>query len=143
MSLMYLVPPGINYLKLIVMMLKKSIEKIDRLIEESMNFLKKVQEAEKSLAARKKLRIGEYSAYTTSVLSTLNTMSPRQNSYLDEYKQNATNYTTESIKNGQDILCRYRKDLEEGWLGDFNGLVSAEIFSNFLEMAENLLIEKY
>jgi hypothetical protein len=44
---------------------------------------------------------------------------------------------------GQGVLLAAKEDLEGGFLGRLEGLVSADIFSDFLDMAEHLLSEGY
>ncbi len=41
------------------------------------------------------------------------------------------------------ILTSIKKEIENGWIVLLKGLVSAEIFTNFIEMAEHLLEEGY
>ncbi len=41
------------------------------------------------------------------------------------------------------ILTAIRSELAGGWLTTTRGLISAEIFADFLEMAEYLLTERY
>ncbi len=41
------------------------------------------------------------------------------------------------------ILLGIKEEIEQGWLTSVKGLVSAEIFTDFLEMAEHLLKEGY
>ncbi|WP_338793764.1 hypothetical protein [Bernardetia sp. MNP-M8] len=41
------------------------------------------------------------------------------------------------------ILLGVKEEIEQGWLTSVKGLVSAEIFTDFLEMAEHLLNEGY
>ena len=40
-------------------------------------------------------------------------------------------------------MISIKTEIEKGWLSTIKGLISAEIFSDFLEMAEHLLTEKY
>jgi len=44
---------------------------------------------------------------------------------------------------GLATLKAARKEIENGWLTTVNELISAELFSDFLEMADYLLIQKY
>ncbi|HMU66801.1 MAG TPA: hypothetical protein PKE57_06640, partial [Cellvibrionaceae bacterium] len=44
---------------------------------------------------------------------------------------------------GHAILLSIQKEIEGGWIFSVKRLVSAEIFKDFLEMAEHLLIQKY
>ncbi len=46
------------------------------------------------------------------------------------------------MKVGLDLLQNIKQDVEEGWLQNIKGIVSAELFSDFLDMAEHLLEEK-
>jgi hypothetical protein len=41
------------------------------------------------------------------------------------------------------VLNAVRNEIKNGWLETTRGLVSAEVFADFLEMAEHLLEEKY
>ena len=47
------------------------------------------------------------------------------------------------IEGGIEVLRVVKTELEGGWLFTVKGLVSAEIFSDFLDMAEYLLDERY
>src|SRR4051794_19965214 len=44
---------------------------------------------------------------------------------------------------GRGILKAIKNEIDNGWLVTMKGIVSAEIFTDFLEMAEHLLKEKY
>jgi len=48
-----------------------------------------------------------------------------------------------AVREGIAILRASKEELEGGWLITTKGLLSAEIFSDFLEMAEHLLAENY
>lgn len=47
------------------------------------------------------------------------------------------------IEQGRGILKSIKTEIDNGWLTSLKGLVSAEIFSDFLEMADHLLKENY
>jgi hypothetical protein len=47
------------------------------------------------------------------------------------------------IKSFLGVLSTIKTEIEEGWLNSIKGIVSAEIFADFLEMADHLLKEKY
>ena len=49
----------------------------------------------------------------------------------------------DDLKSCISILISIKEEIEGGWLTSLKGLVSAEIFSDFLEMAEHLLTEGY
>lgn len=58
----------------------------------------------------------------------------------DKQAKDASPYDTEV---GRGILKAVKQEIDGGWLFTVKGLVSAEIFSDFLEMAEYLLKEGY
>jgi hypothetical protein len=56
-----------------------------------------------------------------------------------------TKHTTgaHSVEMGRGVLGAIREELAGGWLTTLRGLVSAEVFADFLEMAQHLLDEDY
>jgi hypothetical protein len=124
-------------------MTTRTIKKIEDLINETEPFLLKLKISGKSIKARQELRTGEYTAYTASVLHFLNCILDKNNPYVLEYQSNAILYNYHSVQNGRDILNRVLQDVKNGWLLDLKGLISAEIFNDFLEMAKHLLDENY
>ena len=124
-------------------MRQKTIDKINALINDADYFALKIRDSEKSVKARKDLRAGEYSAYTGSVMSFFKSVLDCESPYIKEYQNCAQQYNLTSVLNGIDILKRILGDVKEGWLSNLKGLVSAEIFSNFLDMADHLILEGY
>lgn len=82
----------------------------------------------------------EFRAATLSFLK--NTFGADHPFYVEFNKQakEASPYDTEE---GRGILKAVKQEIDGGWLFTVKGLVSAEIFSDFLEMAEYLLKEGY
>ena len=124
-------------------MTQKTINKLDQLISDANPFIAKAQAAEMSLTSKLALRQGEYSSYTSSALHFLSLIIQKGSPYIQEYTKHATTYNTRCVLNGIDILNRIKQDVKDGWLLDIKGLISAEIFSDFLDMAEHLLVENY
>ena len=60
-----------------------------------------------------------------------------------EFNSRVKDSTPYDIEKGRGILKAVKQDIVGGWLFTVKGLVSAEIFSDFLEMAEYLLKEGY
>ncbi len=67
----------------------------------------------------------------------------RDHSYYNEFDTKVTDSTDYYIKYALGILCAIRTELAGGWLTTTRGLISAEVFADFLEMAEHLLAERY
>jgi hypothetical protein len=63
--------------------------------------------------------------------------------YYEEFNSEVTTPVPSDVKSGLSILRAVKNELEGGWLITTRGLVSAEIFSDFLEMAEYLLENDY
>lgn len=63
--------------------------------------------------------------------------------YYDGFKSECVRSTPYDAKAGKGILSSIKTEIQEGWLNTLRGLVSAEIFVDFIEMAEHLLSENY
>jgi hypothetical protein len=67
----------------------------------------------------------------------------RDHSYYKEFDKKVTDSTDYYSKYALGILTAIRTELAGGWLTTTRGLISAEVFADFLEMAEHLLTERY
>ncbi len=63
--------------------------------------------------------------------------------YYTSFKKALTNCKPDNVLAGKGILQSIKAEVTNGWLTGYKGLVSAEIFSDLLEMAEYLLSEQY
>lgn len=63
--------------------------------------------------------------------------------YLSEFSEHAKNSQPSCAKRGIGILSAIKDEIENGWLNTTRGLISADIFGDFIEMAEHLLEENY
>lgn len=64
-------------------------------------------------------------------------------SYYKEFNKETDGWQISNLDAGIGILISIKNEIEGGWLTTVRGLVSAEIFSDFLEMAEHLLSNDY
>src|SRR4051812_44836241 len=110
---------------------EKMISKLTSLIDDAKPFSTKLKRANFS-----DLREGEYLAYRSSVLHFLRLILKSDSSYLYQYHK-ITGFYSDGVLNGVDILKRVLNDVKEGWLTDIRGVLSAEIFSDFLDMAKH------
>lgn len=81
--------------------------------------------------------------FRISSLSFLESLVENDSLYFNDFKNNVTNMETFHIKYSIALLTKIKQDVIDGWLLDFKALLSAEIFNNFLDMAEHLLDEKF
>ena len=63
--------------------------------------------------------------------------------YFEKFNSEVTTSVPSDVESGLGILRAAKNDFEGGWVITTKGLVSAEIFSDFLEMAEYLLENDY
>lgn len=89
------------------------------------------------------LQMAESRGFVTSGLSFILDLYGDKHPYYVGFK-NATKYHHEtSVRSGIEILDNIKAEIENGWLNSIKSIVSAEIFSDFLEMAEHLLKNDY
>jgi hypothetical protein len=85
---------------------------------------------------------GLFSQWRTSSLSFLNTLPPEY-IYSREFEACCKDVYFEDVKHGVGILRAAKDDIKGGYLQKVEALVSASVFSDFLEMAEHLLDNDY
>jgi hypothetical protein len=82
--------------------------------------------------------------FKTSGLSFILDLYGREHPYYKEFEILLSRYKYESyIKGGIEIIKNIRVEIENGWIDTIKSIISAEIFSDFLEMAEHLLHSDY
>lgn len=86
---------------------------------------------------------GRFADFRTSSLAFLQRIFGEEAPNFREFDKKVTNAGPRDVERGIGILRASKEELEGGWLMTTKGLLSAEIFSNFLEMAEHLLAEDY
>jgi hypothetical protein len=83
-----------------------------------------------------------FSWWRTSSLSFLKTF-PSEYIYSREFEARCKDLSSDDVEQGLGILSAARDDIEGGYLQKMETLVSAEVFSDFLDMAEHLLDNGY
>lgn len=63
--------------------------------------------------------------------------------YYSSFKESVNKPKPDSVESGKGIMESIKIEIEMGWLTTVKGLVSAEIFNDFLETAEYLMDQKY
>jgi hypothetical protein len=67
----------------------------------------------------------------------------KEHPYYKEFEEATEYYYGNSVKSGIQIIMNIKAEIENGWLSSLKGIVSAEIFSDILEMANHLLENDY
>ena len=117
------------------MRLEDLIQRIDQLI----------QNADEVIQTSERNYVNEelFQAFRSASLSFLAMTFGKDHIHYDEFNSNVNRAQPHCARVGRGILSAVREELAGGWLDTTRGLVSAEIFSDFLEMAQHLLDEGY
>jgi hypothetical protein len=86
---------------------------------------------------------GYYAGFRSVGLSLISSIVGEGHTYYKEFERQVNNSYVYNIESGMHILESIKHEVENGWLTHIKALVTAEIFSDFLEMSKYLLDEKY
>lgn len=84
-----------------------------------------------------------FQTFRISSLTFLEMLLGEKHLYYNDFKNKVTHAETYNVEYSIALLKKLIVDIEDGWLLDFKSLLSAEIFNDFLDMAEHLLDESY
>jgi hypothetical protein len=79
----------------------------------------------------------------TSSLSFIKNLYGEEHIYYTDFDKYLLRWEPSETERARGILKAIKSEIDNGWLTTVKGLVSAEIFSDFLDMAEHLLSENY
>jgi hypothetical protein len=96
-----------------------------------------------SYDSSKYVETSQYVGFRSASLSFISGLFGENHSYYNEFSRQVNNSYNYNIESGVAILQSIRHEIEQGWLTSLRKLVSAEVFSDFLEMSKHLLDEKY
>jgi hypothetical protein len=85
----------------------------------------------------------KFATFRAAALSLLTNLYGERHPYYVDFNAKVTARTPQDVETGVGILSAVKGELCGGWLITARGLISAEIFADFLEMAEYLLEEHY
>jgi len=106
---------------------EKFIKKIDELIEK----------------ARSIQNYSDFFEWKTSSENLINLICGQENDFYKNFVKHVVNRGPMFIESGVGILKALKDALEQGYIKNIRHLVIAEVFTNFLEMAEHLLENGY
>ncbi|MBF31550.1 MAG: hypothetical protein CL529_10280 [Aequorivita sp.] len=81
--------------------------------------------------------------FRTSAQSLILDLFGTEHPYYTEFKNVTRDSYGSNVNSGIAIINNIKTEIENGWLTSIKGIVSAEIFTDFLEMAEHLLETDY
>ena len=85
----------------------------------------------------------KFSGLRASVLSFIAMVYGKDHSHYSEFDKAVKGNFESDVKQGHGILLAIQDEIDGGWIFSVKKLVSAEIFSDFLEMASHLLEQDY
>ena len=81
--------------------------------------------------------------FRSSSLSFILNLYGDKHPYFSEFNKFVIRAEPYDMEQGRGILKSIKSELDDGWIVTLKGIVSAEIFSDFIEMADHLLKEGY
>ena len=121
------------------MRLEDIIQRVDQVIQNA----DKVIQSQRTSMGYTSVDNELFQAFRSKSLSFLEIAFGKEHTHYSEFNSNVTHPSLHAATAGRGILSAAREDLTDGWLTTTRGLISAEIFSDFLEMAEYLSGEGY
>lgn len=119
------------------------IEDIKRRVDELINIAGHVLETIRTSDFGLYVSSEQFNEFRSASLSFLRNTFGTDHPFYSEFNKQAKEATPYDTEEGRGILKAVKQEIDGGWLFTVKGLISAEIFSNFLEMAEYLLKEGY
>jgi hypothetical protein len=123
------------------MTLKDLEIRIDQLVAQAETALKNARPMEYSRTPSMKPE--EWTALRAAGLAFIESTFGRQHSYYGEFNEKVADVSDYYGKYALGILTAIRDQIRGGWIETTKGLVTAEVFADFLEMAEHLLAQGY
>ena len=131
----------IRYTDSTSMTLKDFETRIDQLVGQAQTALRNARVRPGSGAAS--MQPEEWAALRAAGLAFIESAFGREHSYYGEFNKRVASSWESDGKYALGILTAIRDQIKGGWIETTKGLVTAEVFADFLEMAEYLLDQKY
>lgn len=118
---------------------ERLVERVEALIEKGDQVLATHKPNPPGVIGFPTLDSGAFAEWQTQSLSFLVNILGPDHVYVENFKRDVESGHRDIVKAGQGILRAVREDLTLGLLHKIRSLVAAEVFSDFLDMAEHLL----
>lgn len=122
------------------MRLNDLVRRLDELIANGEDALRHLDDSGGSMQAVKPTRYSEFKSASVSFLD--RTFGPLS-AYSSQFRQEVSTPALYCMHRGLGVLRGARGELAGGWITSTRGLLSAEVFADFLDMAEHLLDNGY
>ncbi len=126
---------------------KKIEDKIDSLVERAKAIRDRYyKDVHSNMVMRASDKISdlksEFNAFIVSCKNFIRLTSGKDSEFYNSFDYDF-NYSMDSMDRFYSTLLEFQSEIKNGWIGNFKSIVSAEIFSDYLEMADHLLMNKY
>jgi hypothetical protein len=121
--------------------LKDLETRIDQLVDQARNALNNARTTQHS--SIRSMQSEEWAGLRAAGLAFIESTFGREHSYYGEFDKRVEARWESDGKYALGILTAIRDHIKGGWIETTKGLVTAEVFADFLEMAEHLLDQKY
>jgi hypothetical protein len=123
------------------MTLKDLQARIDQLVAQAQTTLRNARTDQYS--STPSMQPEEWKALRAAGLAFIESTFGREHSFYGEFDRGLNNGWDSNGKYGLGVLTAIRDHIKGGWIETTKGLVTAEVFADFLEMAEHLLDQQY
>ena len=86
---------------------------------------------------------GLMAGFRSAALSFISSVYGNKPTYYEEFKSRTKSSGKNDVEAGIEILRAIRSEISGGWLFSMKGIITAEVFADFLEMAEHFLETGY
>jgi hypothetical protein len=122
---------------------EKLMDRLNHLIEVGEKVLKTRHSPPRGVVDREYVFRDPFHQWRAGVLSFLKAVFGENSTHFQEFQQRCRGTYYDDAFQGQSILKAAKEDIEGGYLKKLEDLVAADIFTDFLEMAEYLLEQGY
>ena len=119
------------------------IEDLKKRVDELITIAGQVLETRRTIHISTIVSSELFNEFRSASLSFLKNTFGTDHPFYKEFNKQAIKPTPYDTEEGRGILKAAKQEIQGGWLFTVKGLITAEIFSDFLEMAEYLLKEGY
>ena len=121
--------------------IKDAEKRIDELVAQALTAMSHVRTSVGS--SFRALQLDDWAALRAAGLAFIEATFGRDHSYYREFDKQTADSWEASGKHAFGILVAIQRDIKGGWIETTKGLVTAEVFADFLEMAQYLLEQNY
>jgi hypothetical protein len=121
---------------------QKLISRVDELIQKADYVLASTSSGGGSLSIST-VNNERFSEFRNASLSFIVNLYGENHPYYKDFNSKCARTYPSETRTGRGIMNAIKSEIEQGWVNSLRNLISAEIFTDFIEMAEHLLEENY